>query len=204
MIPVLPVTGVPGRAILGPMRCLLVVAALGALAAGCGDNIHLDVDADPTCNVQIREIPEETGSHVPPGAAIVWSSNPPATGRHFFIWGRWNRTYTTPLPRGYWVHNLEHGGVALLYRCPDGCPDDVAALEAITAALPADSLCKAPIRTRTLITADPELPADVRIAASAWNWTYTASCVDPDSLRQFIADHYGHAPESLCGDGSYP
>ena len=28
----------------------------------------------------------------------------------------------------YWVHNLEHGYIVVLYNCPSGCPADVAAL----------------------------------------------------------------------------
>ena len=35
------------------------------------------------------------------------------------------------------VHNLEHGGVVLLYRCSSPCPDVVQELSAIFRALPA-------------------------------------------------------------------
>jgi hypothetical protein len=143
--------------------------------------------------------------HVPEGTAIQWSSNPPATGQHYPTWARWNQLYDEPpCPRGHWVHNLEHGGVALLYRCPGGCDDVVTSLRALEASLPADPKCVAPVRTRTLVSADAELPADTQVAAAAWGWTYTARCFDEATLRAFVDAHYAQAPEDLCGDGTFP
>ena len=65
-------------------------------------------------------------AHVtPPGAKITYAYCPPASGGH------WNAENRGPIPArvypanderppGGWVHNLEHGYVALLYRCPGG------------------------------------------------------------------------------------
>ena len=89
----------------------------------------------------------EEGLILPDTAAlkmIEWSSNPPATGSHYWVWARWNRAYTDPVPRGHYVHNLEHGGVVLLYNCPDGCADDIAGLQAVLDALPAESEVREP------------------------------------------------------------
>ena len=30
--------------------------------------------------------------------------------------------YDHPIAPGYWVHDLEHGGVDVLYNCPQDCP----------------------------------------------------------------------------------
>jgi len=181
------------------------LAAAGFLVVvACGDNLApVEAEPDP-CDVEVRSFELEPGRHFPPGTALTWSSNPPATGSHYGIWARWGRTYPEPVPRGHWVHNLEHGGVVLLHRCPDGCPDDVAAIEAVVAELPVDPLCAPARPTRTLITPDPELPPDIRIAAAAWGWTYTATCVDATSLRAFIDEHYADAPENTCAEGGYP
>ena len=173
-------------------------------AVGCGDNLEPDEPELGDCVPDIRQIAEEPGRHFPPGSMIEWSSNPPATGAHFGVWARWSRTYAEPLPRGYWVHNLEHGGVILLYRCPDGCRNIVAGLQEMVDGLDADPKCTSPRRTRTIITPDPELPAEVRVAAAAWNWTYTAECLDTESLRAFVVEHYAQAPENTCAEGGYP
>jgi len=174
-------------------------------AAGTVDAAPPGPDADPgPCNSVVQHFASEAGTHVPPETDIEWSSNPPSTGEHFAVWAKWNRTYETPLARGNWVHNLEHGGVVLLFDCPGGCAADVTALEALEDALPADPRCVAPLRTRTLITPDPLLPEGVQIAAAAWGWTYTAECFDAQRLGQFVEAHYAEGPEDLCNDGALP
>jgi hypothetical protein len=146
-------------------------------------------------------VPLLPGLHVLPGTPIDFAHNPPATGTHYLVWAAWNVTYDPPLDRGYYVHNAEHGGVVLLYNCPEGCPDEVEALQAFVESLPDDPHCEPPLRTRTIISADPLLPKDVRIAAVAWGYVYTASCVDALALRGFYDEHYGKSYENTCEQG---
>lgn len=35
---------------------------------------------------------------------------------------------TTVIPAEYWRHNLEHGSIVVLYKCPQGCDADFEAL----------------------------------------------------------------------------
>jgi hypothetical protein len=145
------------------------------------------------------------GVHVAVGTDITtWNSNPPSSGSHYPIWAHWFQTYTTAIPRGYYVHNLEHGGVILLYNCPGGCTDVVTQLTAAMYAAPVDPSCVIPIQSRTFVTPDPLLPAGVQVAATAWGWTYTSACLDRPSLDAFIAAHIAMAPENFCSDGAYP
>jgi Protein of unknown function (DUF3105) len=140
--------------------------------------------------------------HVPIGTHVDYDSNPPSSGPHYPVWAAY-QTWTTPLQREYYVHNLEHGAIDLLYKCdaPGGCADVVAGLEAVRAALPDDPICdKATVRVRVVITADPLL--DVPVAAAAWGWTYKAKCLDVPSLTQFAKDHYGQGPEQICANGA--
>jgi hypothetical protein len=113
---------------------------------------------------------------------------------------KWDAHYTS-LDRGYWVHNAEHGGVILLYRCPEGCPDVVDALLDVARALAPDGSCQAPVRNRVLVVADPLLPPDVQVAAVGWNATYTASCFDA-YVGTFADDRYNRGPEDTCLDGA--
>lgn len=182
------------------LAALAALAVAAAALAGCGDDLRPPGGPVGTCDGAVFEIEGEPGLHVPPDQTISWSTNPPATGKHYPAWAGWYRTYPQ-LARGYWMHNAEHGGVILLYNCPDGCAEDVAALAAVAAARPQDSSCAAPIRNRILIAADPKLPAGTKIAAVAWNAYYTATCVDAAALDEFIANHYARGPEDLCGDG---
>jgi hypothetical protein len=45
------------------------------------------------------------------------------------------------------------------------------------------------------------LPADVTVAAVAWDNWYTASCADA-YLGTFATNHYAFAPENTCTDGA--
>lgn len=152
------------------------------------------------CEGVVFEVKEERGLHVSPPAEIEWSTNPPSTGQHYPTWAGWYRSFTS-LPRGFWMHNAEHGGVMLLYNCPDGCDADIAALIDVARARPQDDKCVLPIRNRILVVADPLLPAGTKISAVAWNAYYTATCVDPVALDTFIEEHYARGPEDFCSDG---
>lgn len=179
-------------------RCMLLSACL---LAACATDPPTGPARTGPCEAGVVAVPLAPGIHHAPGTPLSWPTNPPATGDHYVIWAPWYQTYIDPvLARGYWLHNAEHGGVVLLFNCPAGCPDDVAALEAFTASLPVDPRCVPPIRNRTVIAADPLLPADVRIAAVTWGYIYTASCVDDASLTEFANAHYGMSTESTCAD----
>jgi hypothetical protein len=163
---------------------------------------------DASCPVEIDEPPLLPASHVPIPSDIQWDSNPPSSGPHYPIWAAY-QAYTTPVPRGYYVHDLEHGGIVLLYndKCADaGCADVVSvvsALQAASDAIPDDPLCTSAgqgVRVRTVITPDPLI--DAPVAAAAWGWVYKARCADLPTLRDFALTHYGHGPETLCGNGT--
>jgi hypothetical protein len=158
---------------------------------------------DASCLVEIDEPPLLPGTHVPIGTDIQWDSNPPSSGPHYPIWAAY-QAYTSPVPRGYYVHDEEHGAVVFLYNCGDaGCPGFVAGLQAASDAIPDDPLCTDAgegVRVRTVITPDPLI--DVPLAAAAWGWVYKAQCLDEPTLRDFALQHYGNGPEVLCGNGT--
>lgn len=177
---------------------LVLLLSLAACGDGLGPReLHYDLGS---CGV-VDILDEEPSNHVPQSTILEFSTNPPASGAHFGIWAGYDRSYTS-LQRGFWLHDAEHGAVVLLYRCDQGCPDEVAQLEDVVRAFPDDPSCAAPVRNRALVASDPLLPDDVPFAAVAWGVTYTATCVDPAALRQFQRDFYAEAPENLCDDGA--
>jgi hypothetical protein len=193
------------RRALGPLAAALVSLALVAIAlAACGGH-HAAIASfpDASCPVEIDEEPLLPADHVMIPSQITWNSNPPSSGPHYPIWAAY-QAYTTPVPRGYYVHDLEHGAIVFLYQCPSGsCPEVAAELQAVSDSLPDDPLCTsadAGVRVRTVITPDPLI--DVPVAAAAWGWVYKAQCFDEPTLKAFALDHYGHGPEDLCGNGT--
>ena len=180
-------------------------AALFLALVACGD----DGAGPPTdatgevlvggCDGVMHTIPNEPGTHTVSGANIEWSTNPPATGSHYPAWAGWDRSYEN-LNRGNWLHNAEHGGVILLWNCPDGCQDVVDNLLDVTRNANPDSSCTAPITKRVIVARDLLLPETVQVAAVAWNAYYTASCFDP-YVATFMRERYRRGPEDTCADG---
>lgn len=138
-----------------------------------------------------------TQNHLAVCSATDYPDNPPAGGDHYSVWAAY-RSYSFAVPRGFWVHNLEHGAVVYTYNCPDGCADEVAQVQAMIDALPED--CGGGPARRVVLTPDPLL--DVRWGASAWGQTLRADCVDAARFRNFYLNHFGHGPEQVCADGS--
>lgn len=177
------------------MTRLLVMITL---LAACSEPTKMQTPVSP-CNGMLTVEEDTSGAHVDTGTPIEWTNNPPTSGPHYPTWAAWDREYPA-LSRGYYVHNLEHGGILLLYRCDPECPDVVASLLGAARSMAADSSCTGAVTKRVIVTSDPLLPDDVQVAAVAWNHAYTASCYDP-YVETFAREHYAKAPEDFCADG---
>ena len=167
----------------------VAVAVLGLLGCSSGSATGA---LDPKCGgVQVAI---EGGNHVAEGTAVTYTANPPSSGNHWPCWAKWGVAQTVLPPERY-VHNLEHGGVVLLYRCTAAaCEDAKNALAAVAAAAP-----DAPTGGhRIVVNADATLPT--AFAAVAWGWTYSADTVDQANLLCFIQAHQGQGPEDVSSD----
>ncbi len=155
------------------------------------------------CGAVVQRHPIEGQTHVSECAYARYGTLPPSSGDHYPIWAAY-RTYTLPVPEGYWVHDLEHGAIVFSYNCQDaGCAADIAAAKQLIDAFPDDPLCIAlpeGVRHRFVMTPDPRL--DVPFAASAWGWTLRASCFDPGAFLDFARAHYGQGGEATCANGA--
>lgn len=153
-----------------------------------------------SCSVDVAEHPLSAGIHVTECSAIEYTTNPPSSGEHYGVWAAY-QNYDFALPRGYWVHALEHGAVVITYNCDDGCSDEVEQVKSFIDDLPPDPRCSAAgLEHQIILTPDPLL--DTRWAMSSWGFTLRADCVDEDAFERFYLDHFGHGPEDLCGGGT--
>lgn len=157
-----------------------------------------DAGPDAACAMTEEDVGPLPGIHVPNCSFIEFQSNPPSSGEHYPTWAAF-KAYAEPLPRGFWIHDLEHGAVVVAYNCPNGCASDVAALEAFFASRPVNPTCTPPVERRYVLTPDPKL--DARFAVIAWGVALKGDCLDPAALEAFYAAHYAHAPEDECFDG---
>jgi hypothetical protein len=101
---------------------VLVAAALGIGFALSGGSTDAAAALD-SAGCTLLEKPALRGVHsitTPTGRSPLWNTNPPTSGPHYEIPAIWG-AYTEPLNMAQLVHNLEHGGIYILYgpRVPD-------------------------------------------------------------------------------------
>lgn len=180
----------------------LALAGLAAAAIACGGGSGGAPGAPSgSCSAAAQQHPIEGFSHVPVCSPVSFATRPPSSGDHYPIWAAY-QSYSSAVPEGFWVHDLEHGAIVITYNCPGGCASDVAAAQAFIDAQPDDPMCDPSAgdpRVRLVMTPDPGL--DVKFAASAWGWTLRADCFDASAFGAFTAAHYGQGREAVCGQG---
>lgn len=154
------------------------------------------------CNAVERSYPLADASHVPVCSAVEYGTNPPSSGHHYPVYPEF-RVYDDPIPRGFWVHAIEHGGVVFTYsrtNCDDDEVNQARALMAETepaAACCTAAGCASTVTNQLLLTPDPGL--STRWAASSWGFTLTADCFEPAIFRAFLSTHRDNgAPEVIC------
>lgn len=142
--------------------------------------------------------------HVPNGDRVRYTNCPPASGKHYNtpggpirggVYGPDERT----APQG-WIHNLEHGAVVLLYKCPGpACePAGQEALEALLARWPNSPVCKTPPGTTTpIFTRFDEMSSPY--AVLVWNVVLPLQSLDEAAILAFYAG-WGERfnPEPQC------
>jgi hypothetical protein len=155
--------------------------------------------AESACGAVEREyeVPESPQTHVSSCSEISYTMNPPCFGPHYREWAAF-QTYDEAIPRGFWVHSMEHGAVVIAYSCTD-CDDELEAAQALIAELPVDPLCSSPVERRVILTPDPKL--DTRWAASAWGFTLASECFEAEIFRAFAISHNAAGPEDFCANG---
>lgn len=151
--------------------------------------------------VLTEEIVISKAKHVDICSEVSYATNPPSGGNHWPVWAAY-AAYDIPVPREMYVHNLEHGAVALLHRCKGDCPDVLAAFDEARAAVSGDEKCLVlPGGPTERVVTSPDPLIDAPIAVAAWGATYVATCIDTKSLVAFVKKHYDHGTESTCAQG---
>ncbi|XP_075221090.1 uncharacterized protein LOC142324201 isoform X1 [Lycorma delicatula] len=121
---------------------------------------------------------------------IHYDSFLPTFGTHRPAWARYGEYKF--LPRQRWLHNLEHGGVVMLYH-PCAHPLMVSKLRDIVTSC----LYRHIISPYTLLSEKRPL------AIVTWGWAMIMSHVHQHNVERFIKEHALQGPEKLSQDGNY-
>lgn len=136
-------------------------------------------------------IANEGADHVAVGTLIEYDSVPPASGPHYPSPQPWG-VYDQMVAEGFWVHNLEHGGIVLLYKC---APEDCAA-EADKIRTVADTLPESKFRNIKFL-ATPYEQIDTPYMLVAWDRQLPMETFDEQLVRDFYDDFVDRGPEDV-------
>ena len=143
---------------------------------------------DPDADASRIRLDDEGRGHVSLGSAISYQNNPPASGPHFPSTSAYG-VYRDTIQEGFWVHNLEHGAIVLLYRCDADCDQVVPPIEAMYAELPNGSFGE------VKLVATPYAGLVSTYMLIAWRWQEPFDEFDPDRVRSFYGDYVDRGPE---------
>ncbi len=142
--------------------------------------------------------PEANHTHLEVGTIVPTWGDFPASGNHWGAWAKWDTIYTKPVKRGFYLHNMEHGGVVLSY----GCSSPTESAECAEAAANLEALKNASGETRVIVTPDPEQPA--LYGVRAWRFGMLADCFDESRLQDFLSSTIRHGREDVDANPPVP
>jgi hypothetical protein len=148
----------------------------------------------PPVAAQGRQVPiEGNRQHVPQGSTIPYRNRPPSSGDHYDTPAGYG-FFQREIPTGNWVHDLEHGGIVVLYR-PDLCDQTCQSqLQDVYNSAPSSQLFPG---TRKMLVI-PYQDMDHAVAAVAWGWVDEmdqTQPVDKDRILAFYRAHVDRGPE---------
>jgi len=144
---------------------------------------------------------EGTASHVPVSQALSYKFYPPTSGPHY---GQpdapvpWQTigTSSAPLVEGQFVHNLEHGGIAILYNCPSG--SDCTTLKNQLENYVQNLAPLEPTYGEVKIVITPYAQGMTKkVALVAWHYVQFLDGYDQAAITQFYESHVDKGPEAV-------
>jgi len=137
--------------------------------------------------------------HVAPPAKVQYNHDPPTSGCHYSL-GQPDPApiqagaYNQEIPAEYWVHNLEHGYVAVLYNCPTGCATEFQTLVSWRKGLPNDPAGNGQIPYAKVIVIPWHTMAK-HFAVVSWDYYLGLDTLDMKQIQAFYDNHIGNSPE---------
>ena len=174
----------------------MTIGAIVVVAAVAGFLVVKQVQSQPGRNIQLMAGAQTHINKADRHAA--YNSKPPTSGPHWNLAGEapvgWGIS-KEPIPDEAQIHNLEHGGVMIQYKCSD-CPDLVAQLEGFYERWwPENRLPLFPSSSKLVVAPYSDMPS--KIALTAWGRIDTMDDYDEPRMIRFIEAWRGKGPEQV-------
>ena len=193
--------------VIGIFALVIIFGAGGLyLVTNPPDFLSGKVAANPNAKVtDPTSIPDEGNQHVADGSTIAYKHSPPSSGNHYSSataprpWA----TYKDAVPAGAFVHNLEHGGIVLVYKCSGTeCDDMYKQAQDVFAKLPPKLEPVTPptgqqqvSEVKFLSTPYQDMPP--KVAILAWDTEQDLNSIDLTLVTDFYNKYVDHGREDL-------
>lgn len=131
------------------------------------------------------------GVHIPADAALTQRNRPPSSGPHYASKAAYG-VFANPVPAGSWVHALEHGGIAVLFKCAD--PAECATTSNRIRSEVYDRSRNGAFGERKLVIT-PYQEMDSAIAVVAWGRILELRGIDAEQILAFYDRYLDRGPE---------
>mgnify|MGYP001263664810 CR=1 FL=1 len=145
-----------------------------------------------------QQIPDEGATHIDQSTTATYKFYPPTSGPHYNVQGFAPVAWQTiaPLQEGQYLHNLEHGGIAILYNCPSGT--DCTALKSqlenyVNNLAPAEPT----FNEVKLVLTPYSQGMQKKIALVAWHYIEFLDAYDQNEITRFYESHVDQGPEHI-------
>ena len=179
---------------------ILVVALALNHASQVSNQNRLPFQAVST--TQGQPVADEGRTHVDPSTSPTYNSYPPASGPHYSAQGiapvNWQTigTSSSPLVEGQYIHNLEHGGIAILYNCPTGT--DCTALKNSLENYVKNLAPIEPTYHEVKVVLTPySKNMTKKVALLAWDYIEFLDVYDQAEITRFYENHVNQGPEAV-------
>ena len=178
------------------LTILFVAVYLNNMAQQAAAN-HLKVQT--VGGVVGSPVPDEGRNHIDPSTTATYQSYPPASGPHYSAQGiaPVNWQYIGTLQEGQYIHNLEHGGIAILYNCPSG--SDCTTLKNqlqnyVQNLVPQEQQ----FGEYKMVMTPYSRNMQKRIALVAWDYIEWLDNYDQNAITKFYENHVDKGPEPIA------
>ncbi len=166
-----------------------IVGLAVLVMAGAGGWWLLRPHALPAGPMIGEHVPDEGYDHVPVGSAIPYRAHPPASGPHYPMPAPAG-VYMQGLAPGFWVHNLEHGYIVVLFR-PPAAPGVELRLQEMLRDFPPSKF------GNVKFVAAPYEDMPHQYAVLSWDWRLWLHELDRAKVLEFYRAHVDQGREDL-------
>jgi hypothetical protein len=181
----------------------IIIMAFAALLVGGSLLIYFFATYQPpqpkggtASNTAVYSVPDEGHTHMP-DCQPTWKHHPPSSGCHASVGGvapaEWKAyPLSQAVPPEDFIHNLEHGGVVLVYRCSGSeCDSIYQQAFSLFSVLPKEKYHE------VKFVATPYQDMSPKFALLGWTEEQDMATLDTNTVKAFYQQFVDHGREDI-------